>query len=135
MDIKPYPVFEMNEVLPLYESVGWTSYTGRPEMLKTAFSNSLLVLGAYESHRLIGLLRAVGDGASVLYIQDLLVHPDFQRRGIGKRLIREAMAAYPDVYQIVLLTDDTQDNLAFYEGSGLTKAADLGLTAFVRIKR
>ena len=38
----------------------------------------------------------VGDGASIAYVQDLLVHPDWQRRGIGARLLRDAMERFAD---------------------------------------
>lgn len=96
----------LNEALPLYAAVGWTNYTDRPEMLRQAFEHSLLVLGAYEGNRLVGLLRAVGDGFSVVLIQDLLVLPDCQRRGIGTKLMRALMERYPNVYQLELFTDD-----------------------------
>ena len=47
--------------------------------------------GPVGGRRLVGLVRVVGDGASIAYVQDLLVHPDWQRRGIGARLLRDAM--------------------------------------------
>ena len=48
----------------------------------------------------------VGDGYTILYIQDLLVHPDFARQGIGSRLLLRILGKYESVYQKILLTDD-----------------------------
>ncbi len=65
--------FDFDTILKLYASVGWTNYTEKPEMLKKAFENSLLILGAYDNDKLVGVIRVVGDGASVVLIQDILV--------------------------------------------------------------
>ena len=120
MEIKPYVVYQEEEVLELYASVGWVNYTARPEMLKAAFSSSALVLGARFEGKLVGLIRTVGDGASILYIQDILVHPDYQRRGIGRKLLLEVIKRYPDIYQTVLMTDDTPKTAAFYRSCGFS---------------
>ena len=37
------------------------------------------------------MVRVVGDGASVILIQDLLVHPEYQRKGIGDQLMRAVL--------------------------------------------
>lgn len=123
----------LNEVLPLYAAVGWTNYTDRPEMLRQAFEHSLLVLGAYEEDRLVGLLRAVGDGFSVVLVQDILVLPDCQRRGIGTKLLRALMERFPDVYQMELFTDDTPKTVAFYRSLGFVKDSDAGCCGFMKI--
>ena len=133
MKIAEYGAYIESEVLPLYESVGWTSYTASPAMLRAAFENSLLVLGAYSDGRLIGILRAVGDGASILYIQDILVHPDHQRRGVGSALLKAALGRYPNVYQTVLMTDDSENTRAFYCKNGFVAAGDMGCTSFMKI--
>ena len=77
ISISPMGAYAADEVLRLYEAVGWTNYTRRPEMLRRAVEGSLLVLEARHNGRLVGLVRAVGDGASILYIQDLLVLPEY----------------------------------------------------------
>ena len=131
--IKPYSAYDEAEVLPLYESVGWTNYTRDPAMLRRAFAGSLAVLGAYDGERLIGLVRAVGDGASVLLVQDLLVQPERQRRGIGTALLRTLLARFGAVYQIFLMTDDTPEHDAFYCSLGLTRAEGLGVCTFTKM--
>ena len=49
----------------------------------------MFVVCAYYKNRPAGMGRIVGDGAVICYIQDLLVHPDFQGMGIGKRILQE----------------------------------------------
>ena len=133
ISIRTYGPYREDELLALYESVGWTNYTHRPALLREAYRHSLCAFAAYDGERLAGVVRAVGDGASILYVQDLLVHPDYQRLGIGARLLRALLAAFPDVYQTVLLTDDQAPTAAFYESLGFSRAASQGCAAFVRI--
>ena len=132
--IAPLRSYDEGAALALYAAVGWTNYTQRPEMLRRAFAGSLCTLCAYDGGRIAGLVRAVGDGASVLCVQDLLVLPEYQRRGIGSRMLRELLARYPDVYQTVLLTDDTPEHAAFYEHAGFTNAAKYGCGAYLIVK-
>jgi len=131
--LREYSQYRKDEVLPLYEAVGWTNYTSRPDTLERAFQGSLKILGAYNGQLLVGLLRAVGDGSSILYVQDLLVHPDFQRLGIGSALLRSVLEEYREVYQKVLLTDATEKNVSFYRAAGLLPITDYGCTGFFQI--
>lgn len=132
MEVKEYSLYHRDEILDLYESVGWTNYTTRPEMLKVAYENSLLTLAAYEDKALVGIVRTVGDGASIVFIQDLLVRPEFQRKGIGTALMKAVLERYPDVYQMELMTDDTEKTAAFYQSMGFQRAESLGCRAFLR---
>ncbi|MFQ6962562.1 MAG: GNAT family N-acetyltransferase [Oscillospiraceae bacterium] len=112
--IRDYAAFDFNEIMNLYTSVGWTNYTDHPQMLEKAYKNSLCTLGAYTAQgRLVGIIRAVGDGASILFIQDIIVLPEFQRKGIGTDLLRAIIRRYPDVYQTELMTDNTDKTIAF----------------------
>lgn len=129
--IKEYTRYKESEILPLYRSVGWTRYTDRPQMLKQAVEHSLKVLAAYENDALLGLIRAVGDGASILYIQDLLVYPDHQHRGIGTALMTALLSIYKDVCQKVLLTDNTEKLNAFYRSTGMLPASEAHCVAFL----
>lgn len=133
MQIKEITAWCMENILPLYESVGWTNYTARPDMLKAAHEHSLLILGAYEDEQLIGIIRVVGDGASIVFIQDILVLPTHQRRGIGSTLLKDVMTRYAGVYQMQLMTEDQPDTIAFYQSLGFQKAQDIGCCAFMKL--
>ena len=131
VQIKEYAIFKREEVLELYESVGWTGYTRRFEIMEQAFAHSLKIYGAYVQDRLVGLIRAVGDGLTIVYIQDLLVHPAYQRMGIGKALLGRILEDYQAVYQKVLTTDDTDKTLAFYHHMGMKVDTEIGCRVFM----
>lgn len=128
--LKEYTGYNEEEILGLYESVGWTNYTDKPEMLRNAYLNSLKIYGAYVDDKLVGIIRAVGDGFSVLFIQDLLVHPDFQRNGIGTLLLKRMLKEYENVYQIHLITEDSEKTISFYKSLGFTDNSDINCKAF-----
>ena len=133
MDIREYTEFHLDEVLSLYTAVGWTNYVNRSGILEKAYANSLCVLAAYEGDRLTGILRAVGDGCTIVFIQDLIVLPEYQRRGIGKKLLNALIEKYETVYQIELLTDDTEKTTAFYRSAGFAPVEEIGCQSFIRV--
>lgn len=55
---------------------------------QTALDNSLVIFVAYDGDKPVGMGRIVGDGAVISYIQDLIVIPGVQGRGIGSGLIK-----------------------------------------------
>ena len=132
--INEYKYYNAEEILNLYNSVGWCSYTNRPEMLEHAFEHSLKILGAHDGEKLVGIIRAVGDGFSVLFIQDILVLPEYQRKGIGKKLLKTMLEQYPNVYQIQLVTDNTEKTVAFYKSCGFLPYYEIGCEVFIKIK-
>ena len=132
MVIKPYSNYNEAEILPLYESVGWIFYCKHPDVVKEAYANSLCILAAYEEDRLVGLIRSVGDGHTILFIQDLLIFPEYQRRGIGTALMNALLEQYPHVYQIELATDNTEKTIAFYKSFGFRNLSDIGCCGFMK---
>lgn len=132
MDIREYAAYNEKEILPLYERVGWTAYTDRPHALRKGFENSLLCLAAYDGERLIGLLRTVGDGQTVVLLQDILVDPAFQRQGVGTKLVMAALERFGHVRQVQLVTDDTPKTTAFYESLGFKPMEALGCRGYMK---
>lgn len=128
--IKDYSEIDLEELLQLYENAGWSNYVNNPQMLQKAYENSLKTLSAWKEDKLIGIIRVVGDGSSIIYIQDILVRKEYQRQGIGSRLLAEILQHYKDVYQKVLLTDNQPDTVAFYKKFGFIRCDDFGCIAF-----
>ena len=128
--IKEYEAYNEQEILPLYESVGWTNYTQKPQMLKEAYLHSLKGYAAYVDNKLVGIIRVVGDGASVVFVQDLLVYPQYHRQGIGTALLKKIMEEYDGVYQLHLLTENTEKTIAFYKSLGFLMDTDIECRAF-----
>ena len=129
--IKPY-VYSAEEVAQLYRSVGWVYYGKHPEVLEKAYANSLCTLGAYDGSKLVGLIRCVGDGYTILFIQDLLVLPEYQRRGIGTGLMKALLERYRNVYQLELATDNTEKTVSFYKSLGFASLGELGCCGFMK---
>ena len=132
MEIKEYKEYQEDEIQTLYAAVSWTAYTEDLPALERGFQNSLLVLAAYEDGELIGLIRAVGDGATVVFVQDLLVAPQKQRRGVGTALLKAVLDRYSNVRQLLLTTDNTPKTIAFYKSLGFSDLSTLGCCGFMR---
>lgn len=126
---------DRDELAGLYDAVGWVAYTRDLDTLEQALRGSAHVVTARRGGRLVGLARVVSDGATIAYLQDVLVRPEEQGSGLGRRLVTEVMAPFEQVRQKVLLTDDEPGQRAFYESLGFAEVRDLddgSLRAFVR---
>lgn len=128
--IKEYRDYKENEILDLYKSVGWINYTKNPTMLEKAYQNSLRIYGAYQDEKLLGIIRVVGDGHSVIFIQDILIFPEYQHNGIGTALLRRILEDYENVYQMHLLTENTDKTINFYKSLGFLMDTDIDCRAF-----
>jgi GNAT superfamily N-acetyltransferase len=63
-------------------------------------------------------------------VQDLLVYPEYQRHGIGTSLLKRIMEDYRGVYQLHLLTENTEKTIAFYKSLGFIMDTDIDCRAF-----
>ena len=132
MEIREYKEYNEKEIQRLYTEVGWTAYTDNMSALEKGYKNSLLVLAAYENDDLLGIIRTVGDGFTIVFVQDILVFPEKQRQGVGTALLKAVLDRYPDVRQIELTTDNTPKTLAFYKSLGFSEFSEIGCCGFMR---
>lgn len=119
----------------LYTSVNWLSYTDKVENLSLLITNSQTVVSAWEDDRLIGLIRTVGDGLSIQYVQDILIMPEYQKQGIGTALIKQILDESKHIRQLVLITDGSKENqgiIKWYKKMGLSVFEDIGLIGLYR---
>ncbi len=99
----------------LRESVGWNR-------MENEHRNPLLTsyyhIAAYEKEALIGYIDCVSNGVTDAYIQDLMVHPDYQGRGIGTDLMKKMIdyLRQKRIYMISVVFDESLK--AFYEKFG-----------------
>lgn len=124
-----------SEMINLYDSVGWSAYTNDPERLVRSVLNSAHIVCARQSGKLVGLARVVSDFGTLVYLQDVLVDPRMQRRGIGAELVARVLQPFADVRQTVLLADAEPGTIAFYTSLGFSQAvpsAGSTVCAFVR---
>ena len=117
----------LSSLLELYTAVGWVAYSRQERRgdLAKAVKNASFVVSAWEGNTLVGLARALSDDVSIVYLQDILVHPDYHRRGIGEQLIQACLTRYQHVRSKVLMTDDEERQRLFYEKVGFRNTKDL----------
>ncbi|MBS0405813.1 MAG: GNAT family N-acetyltransferase [Proteobacteria bacterium] len=108
-----------DEVLELYRANHWSA-AEKPEALLSALRNSHALVTARVDGRLVGLGNAISDGYLVVYFPHMLVHPDFQARGIGGQLMRVLLERYAGFHQLMLTADG--DAIRFYERMGFVRA-------------
>ena len=125
----------IDDVLHLYQAVGWTNYTNQPQMLEQALSHSLATYLARDGEEIVGLVRLVGDGFSSVFVQDLIVLPSYQRQGIGSNLMKEALDDYKDAYQIQLATEQIEKTLGFYRSLGFETLSTYDCTGMIWVDR
>ena len=108
--------FTEEDLRRLFLSVGWES--GRyPKRLVDAMRNSTHVISAWDGDRLIGLVRALDDGATIAFLHYLLVDPAYQGRHIGDELMKRIMKNFTDLLYVKVIPSDPK-TITFYERYG-----------------
>ena len=125
----------IDDVLHLYQAVGWTNYTNQPQMLAQALTHSLSIYLARDGEKIVGLVRLIGDGFSSVFVQDLIVLPTYQRQGIGSTLMKQALSDYKDTYQIQLATEESEKTLGFYRSLGFETLSSFQCTGMIWVNR
>lgn len=120
-------------LLALYEEAGWKFYTADKEKLWRAYQNSQDVISVWDENNLAGIIRTVGDKETILFIQDILVAKQYQKQGIGSKLLSLIIEKYPHVRQIALLTDNTKQTIKFYNSAGLSLSSKFDVVSFLKI--
>ncbi|WP_243458064.1 GNAT family N-acetyltransferase [Sporosarcina sp. Te-1] len=121
---------KVNQLEKLYNDVEWYAYTKDIAVLQQALLQSLDVISAWDGDELVGLIRIVGDGLTIIYIQDILVLNAYQNQGIATQLMQKALNKYKDVRQKVLLTEEAPDVRHFYEKNSFQSCDKGSLVAF-----
>lgn len=125
----------IDDVLPLYQAVGWTNYTNQPQMLEQSLAHSLATYLARDGEEIVGVVRLIGDGFSSVFVQDLIVLPSYQRQGIGSALMKKALGEFKDAYQVQLATDESEKTLGFYRSLGFETLSTYDCTGMIWVDR
>lgn len=110
---------KLEQILPLYQANQWSS-AEKPDLLHQALLNSHSLVSAWDAAQLVGLGNAISDGFLVVYYPHLLVHPAYQRQGIGKQILLLLQEKYQAFHMQMLVADE--EAIAFYEKCGFTRA-------------
>lgn len=78
--------------MALYQAAGWWSAGGdHPEIVDGIIRGSHCFLVACQASRIIGMGRAISDGASDAYVQDVTVQDTFRHQGIGRNIVERLL--------------------------------------------
>lgn len=93
-----------SELKELFSTVEW-QVSRHIDRLSAAMYKYDNLITAWDGTRLVGLVCSLDDGAVTAYINYLIVHPDYQRMGIGKELMRRILNEYRDFMRVELIAD------------------------------
>ncbi len=106
-------------ILQIYEANGWSS-AQKPQALYQALLNSHALVSAWDGERLVGIGNAISDGFLVVYYPHLLISPDYQRQGIGKKIMEVLKKQYEGMHMHMLVADS--EAITFYKKCGFSRA-------------
>ena len=115
---------ELNDAAGLYLAADWISEQEDCGFINQALAGSFCAAGAFVDGKLVGMGRVLSDGVSDAYIQDVVVHPDFRKQGIGGKIVKFLVAELErhGIDWIALVgepgTEKFYSNLGFEEKKG-----------------
>ncbi len=108
--------YSADDVKELFLSVEWLS--GKyPERLKRALDNCETVFTAWDGNKLVGLINAIDDGELTAYVHYLCVNPEYQRLGIGGKLLKQIKEKYRDYLYIIIIAEN-EGLIEYYKKNG-----------------
>ena len=106
--------------LELYIGVGWEPPC--QEHVERALEHTCASFVAYDGDKAVGMVRLLGDGGMSFYVKDFAVVPEYQGKGVGKKLlaaVREYILQQIEAgWAVSLELISTQEAVAFYKRQG-----------------
>ena len=121
IELREDKILPKDQVIALYKANNWSS-AEKPEQLLNGLMNSHTLITAWSNDKLIGLGNAISDGYLVVYYPHLLVHPDFQGKGVGTLIVERLKKKYEGFHQQMLTADGKA--IEFYKKRGFERAGD-----------
>lgn len=119
IDIEINGIIDEAEVIELYEANEWSS-AKKPIQLLAALRNSHSLVTARETGHLVGIGNAISDSHLVVYYPHMLVHPEYQGNGIGRKMMEAMQSIYGNFHQQMLTADG--EAIEFYKALGFVRA-------------
>lgn len=116
---KLHKIPDTDIIIELYNSSGINRPTNDKERITKMYSNSNLIITAWDKDKLVGISRSLTDFCFCCYLSDLAVRKDYQKEGIGKKLIALTKQSIGD--QVMLLLLSAQPAMGFYPKVGFQK--------------
>ena len=113
----------------LYDSVGWGAYSS--DVSKRALDNTFYSVSIYEDDAIVGYGRLLGDTICFMYIQDVMVKPEFQNKKIGTMIMNKLLEKIKELKKenpsIRVYLGANKGKEKFYEQFGFVKRIDANL--------
>lgn len=110
---------DTDQIIELYNSSGINRPTMDKERIKKMYSNSNLVITAWDNDNLVGISRSLTDFCYCCYLSDLAVKKEYQKTGIGKKLLEITKKYIGEQTALILLSSPTA--MEYYPKIGLQK--------------
>lgn len=123
------PFLDFEALLELFRSAAFWARDRRIDDLKIAVANSCPVVSARDGDRLIGFARATSDGIYRATVWDVVIHPDYQGAGLGRKLV-ETVLMHPHVNRAERVYLMTTNQQRFYERIGFQENGTTTLVLF-----
>jgi ribosomal protein S18 acetylase RimI-like enzyme len=107
----------LDEIKDVYHSVGWVKHSN--EVISKIFHRSDVVSLAVFEGLIVGVGRGLTDGVFNATIYDVVVHRDYQRKGIASLIMKDLLEQLKDVSCILLIS--TTGNEDFYRKHGMKR--------------
>lgn len=95
------------KIIELYDNSGINRPTSDPGRIEMMYLNSNLVITAWDGDLLIGISRSLTDFCYACYLSDLAVSKEYQKQGIGKKLIEITQREIGEETALILLSAPT----------------------------
>lgn len=105
------------ELQTLFQLTAFWAQNRTQEDWTIALTNSKPIVTAQDGDRLIGFARATSDGIYRATIWDVVIHPDYQGAGLGRKLV-ETVLMHPHVNRVERVYLMTTNQQKFYERIG-----------------
>ena len=113
----------------LYNAVGWEAYDN--SITKIALENTFYSVSIYDDDKIVGYGRLIGDGICFMYIQDIMVLPEYQNKTIGTLIMNNLLEKIKELKkknpELLTYLGASEGKEAFYEKFGFKKRIDVGL--------
>ena len=123
-DIKNVEEFNL-----LYDAVGWGAYDEK--ITQKALDNTFYSVSVYDDNKIVGYGRMIGDAICFLYIQDIMVKPEYQGNKIGIMIMNKLLEKIAEIKKenpnLRVYLGASKNREKFYEKFGFVKRIDANL--------
>lgn len=133
-----YNELTAEEFIDLWQSVHWGEGP-TPEQTRLAMEHTLFRVSVFDGDRIIAMARVIGDLGLDYYVKDVIVRPEYQKKGVGRMLINELLAFINDNgvpgTEIYVELCAMPDKTPFYEKFGFDANEAQRLKMMYRVNR